>query len=172
MTQICTRKNIYSHLKIVNFIIIMLIIVFLSNFKIGYELSIGDIYVGNIHNKKIIDEYYDKKIHKTIGQGNELTIDKINLKLQFVHKDNFLNEEDVKYIFDNKFNIYVNSYALKIDGIHIANVLNTTTDYLLTEKDICLDEKQSNIEESYRLLARNVNGLTFEQKEKFLKMFF
>ena len=53
--------------------------------------------------------------------------------------------------------------------LNIANTLNVSTDYLLSIEDSdndCSDE----IESSYRLLARNSNKLTFEQKQRFLKL--
>lgn len=54
--------------------------------------------------------------------------------------------------------------------LNLANVLHTTTDYLLSDKEYGADDKQKSIDQSYKLLARNVNFLTLEQKTKFLKL--
>ncbi len=53
--------------------------------------------------------------------------------------------------------------------LNIANVLNTTTDYLLSGKD---NEKNpdEDIELSYRLLARNAKSMTLEEKQRFFKL--
>ena len=53
--------------------------------------------------------------------------------------------------------------------LNIANVLHTTTDYLLSGKD---NENNPNedIELSYRILARNAKSMTLEEKQRFFKL--
>ncbi len=56
--------------------------------------------------------------------------------------------------------------------LKIAKTLGTTTDFLLamseTEKN--LSNSNDDIDVSYRLLARNAKQISFEQKQKFLKL--
>ncbi len=53
--------------------------------------------------------------------------------------------------------------------LNIANALGVTTDYLLNEQEPENDSLED-LETSYRLLARNANMLTMEQKTKFLTL--
>ena len=56
--------------------------------------------------------------------------------------------------------------------LNIANALGTTTDFLLSisEKEDDSISSENEIENSFRLLARNANKINLEQKEKFLKL--
>ena len=56
--------------------------------------------------------------------------------------------------------------------LNIANALGTTTDFLLSisEKEGDSISSENEIENSFRLLARNANKISLEQKEKFLKL--
>ncbi|MEE0999809.1 MAG: helix-turn-helix transcriptional regulator [Treponemataceae bacterium] len=56
--------------------------------------------------------------------------------------------------------------------LKIANALGTTTDFLLSisEKEDNSISSENEIENSFRLLARNANKISLEQKEKFLKL--
>ena len=56
--------------------------------------------------------------------------------------------------------------------LNIANALGTTTDFLLSisEKEDDSISSENEIENSFRLLARNANKISLEQKEKFIKL--
>ncbi len=54
--------------------------------------------------------------------------------------------------------------------LNIANVLNTTTDYLLSGKCEGSNNASDEIDMSYRLLARNAKTMTLEEKQKFFKL--
>ena len=55
--------------------------------------------------------------------------------------------------------------------LNIANALGTTTDFLLSvSKSEKNNTSENEIENCYKLLAKNINQVSFEQKQRFLKL--
>ena len=55
--------------------------------------------------------------------------------------------------------------------LNIANALGTTTDFLLSvSKSEKNNISENEIENCYKLLAKNINQVSFEQKQRFLKL--
>lgn len=55
--------------------------------------------------------------------------------------------------------------------LNIANALGTTTDFLLSvSKSEKNNISENEIENCYKLLAKNINQVNFEQKQRFLKL--
>ena len=55
--------------------------------------------------------------------------------------------------------------------LNIANALGTTTDFLLSvSKSEENNTSENEIENCYKLLAKNINQVSFEQKQRFLKL--
>jgi len=55
--------------------------------------------------------------------------------------------------------------------LNIANALGTTTDFLLSgSKSEKNNISKNEIENCYKLLAKNINQVSFEQKQRFLKL--
>ena len=55
--------------------------------------------------------------------------------------------------------------------LNIANALGTTTDFLLSvSKSEKNNRSENEIETCYKLLAKNINQVSFEQKQRFLKL--
>ena len=55
--------------------------------------------------------------------------------------------------------------------LNIANALGTTTDFLLSgSKSEKNNISENEIENCYKLLAKNINQVSFEQKHRFLKL--
>lgn len=55
--------------------------------------------------------------------------------------------------------------------LNIANALDTTTDFLLSgSKSEKNNISENEIENCYKLLAKNINQVSFEQKQRFLKL--
>ncbi len=123
MHKLKNRTYISVGLMIINFISIILIILYLSQKTWAYEMRIGGIFTTYVKNKKILNEYYLNKLHNTNSESRKVVnSDPIDFTLKLIDKGSYLEKDEAIKFLDNNLNIYVDSYNLELDGKKIANI--------------------------------------------------
>lgn len=123
MHKLKQKNYLTSALIIINFVSIILIILYLCQKTWAYELRIGGIFTTYVKDKKILNEYYLDKLHNTNSESRKVVkSDSIDFNLKLVDKGDYTEASDAIKILDNNLNIYVECYSLSLDGKKIANI--------------------------------------------------
>ncbi len=108
---------------ILAFLSITVIVLVLFQKTIRYSFVINGQFCGYIKNKKILSEYYDKKLHNTIGDSrNVVDADLVDFKLELFSRDICLDTDYAIELLDKNVNVYVEGYELILDGNLVANI--------------------------------------------------
>lgn len=151
-------------LYLINITCIILIIYLLSGKRFGYELILDGKAIGAINDKKILDVYYQEKMHNNnSASGNVVKVDSIQLLGKIIDKTQFLNEDEVKDLLDENLNVYIRGYNLVLDGKEIANISDKIIFEKVKDRLIKYYINKNNLNDIPINWAKIKEDVTFEQ---------
>lgn len=128
MNKLSIKFSFNMLFYIINFILIVLTLYLLWGKDFGYVVILDNKPIGVINDKKMLNEYYEEKLHNNNStSGNIVKVDSIQFLGKLVDKSQFLNEKDAQQLLDMNLNIYVEGYKLFLDGKYIANISDKNT---------------------------------------------
>ena len=117
------KKICFMGVSVIGLIVVSVLVLILSQKTFGYSLMINGEFCAYVKDKKILNEYYNEKIHNTIGESrNIFRTDLIDFKFKLVDRNNYLETDDAIKFLDENINVYVEGYDLILDGNKVANV--------------------------------------------------